>query len=476
MKTLIKLYELLIIVFIFLYPLNSNAQPDPKVVENISKELKNLKDLRNARPPDQDKIKELAKKIIHMIDTAYHIKAPDANGEPDYDATSDECKKANVNGHSEQNGKKVDAHLCPRCFDQSPGRIASTKVHEMIGHGSQAAADNWYTDPKWSDIQEIEAIRRQLADSTNHGLSKEEIQERLDKLKEYYDGLDAANQARVDKNDYVKPASKHETSKVSYTPGVYVAGKVLSEDRMAVTVVNANNVSGVVVKAEVNGKTVETKTDNEGHAIINFAKIAGGLAMATTAIIKIFDAGGNVIDQKTTTVEPGTPMVINHPNIETLPSNLQNRSLVTIPGNNLGAEATLMIGNQPQQTMSAANHELTVACNARTGSMPAYVITPNGVSQSQTVNIYDLNFSISKTTVSSGQHISGQLQYTSLPEGTNMVFTNQTPGIIKVNIRGATSNGNQTIFHITQTNGTIPVEVIGLNSGAFRIAADPQFH
>lgn len=249
----------------------------------------------------------------------------------------------------------------------------------------------------------------------------------------------------------------------------------MSEDRTAVSVKGTKYIEGVVVTAELNGKKTESRTNANGSAIIDMALIAGGLTGTAVAIIKTFDSKGKMITSTNTTVRPGTGNIFNRPTIEPLADNLSAGEAVTVRGRNLGAESQLIICNQLQQTFAASDNELTAFCQASTGVQPAYVVTPNGTSQSKTVNIYAVDFALPKNSVSPGEVVNAHVNYTSVPEGTKFKFTNMSSGAVNMMIPGGENMGATSTFTVSNPNGTIPVKVTGITRGDFKIALDLSF-
>ncbi len=257
------------------------------------------------------------------------------------------------------------------------------------------------------------------------------------------------------------------------TPTLYVSGTVLSDEKMLVSVLGTKTIEGNVVTAELNGKKTEAKTDNKGHAILDFSAIAGKNGSGV-AIIKTFDKNGQLLGTANTTVQNGVPSLAR-PVIEQLPKNIPNGEAVTIPGQNLGADAKLTCGNQFQQVLSASDREMTVFTNAKPGEQPAYVTTPNGVSESQTVNVYSLDFALPKNSISPKENVQAQVHYESIPVGTKLIFTNKSPGTIKMTIPGAQNAANECIYTVADKNGSLPVNITGLTRGNFTIALDYDF-
>ena len=258
------------------------------------------------------------------------------------------------------------------------------------------------------------------------------------------------------------------------TPTLYVAGTVLSDEKMLVSVLGTKTIEGNVVTAEINGKKTETKTDNRGHALLDFSAISAGPAGQGVAAIKTFDKSGNLLGTANTIVQNGIPSLAR-PVIEQLPKNIPNGEAVTIPGRNLGADAKLTCGDQPQETLSASDREMTVFTNANPGEQSAYVTTPNGVSESQTVNIYSLDFALPKNSITPKENVQAQVHYESIPVGTKLIFTNKSPETIKMTIPGAQNAANECVYTVADKNGSLPVNITGLTRGNFTIALDYDF-
>ncbi len=258
------------------------------------------------------------------------------------------------------------------------------------------------------------------------------------------------------------------------TPTLYIAGTVLSDEKMMVTVRGTKTIEGIVVTVELNGKKTETKTDNKGHAILDFSVIAAGLVGQGVAVIKTFDKNGNLISSANTTVQQGTPGLVR-PVIEPLPANLPKGEAVTIPGQNLGADAKLSCGDQVQETLSASDKEMTVFSDPKIGVQAVYVTTANGVSESQTVNIYSLDFVLSKNSIKPKENVQAMVHYESIPVGTKLIFTNKSPETIKMTIPGAQNAANECVYTVAENNGSLPVNITGILRGNFKIALDFDF-
>ncbi len=475
-----KLKGALIIILLFWagsLQIHAQLTPSEQGVKDIQKVLDEMEALKKAgKEADDPAIKALAKKAIHMADSAYKIPAGNSSGEPEYDPDN------GGDGESERDGKKVKVTIGRGGFS-SPGWLASTKLHEMAGHGNQSAGDTWYNDAKGTEINEVEAYDAELADSTKNGLSQAEIAELKKRRKEHYDALDEADQKLIDdektagkpyKLPVVAPPGK---KKIAYSGAqqYFIAGTVLSDERMLVSVIGGKSIEGNVFTAEINGNKTEARTDENGDAILDFSEITAGILGTAEAIIKTFDSKGNEINSATTTVQQGTCAVSSRPVVGQLPDNLGSGDIVTIQGQNLGAETHLVLGDQMQETLSASDKELTVFCQSATGKQPAFVVTANGVSQSQAVNVYSIDISLPKSSITPKEVVIAQVHYKSMPVGTNLTFTNISPETVKMTITGGETKGDQCSYTVTEPNGSIPINITGRTRGNFKISMNPEF-
>ena len=479
-----------------------------KQVQDVLDEMKKLKD--GGKRDNDPAIIELAKKAIHLADSFYKVTAPGnvVGGEAQYDP------EVRGEGVARQIGDKVRVRVGPKAFT-SPGWLISTKIHEFL-HASQASDGRWPPVPvvperfedipgatmeeklkfleeleaklkkltKSSSINEVEAYDEEIKKAAETGLDSAELAEVQSRRRSHFNKLDSANKAKIDQaktngetyKTVMLPSSGRSMAALTRNSELFVSGNVLAEERMLVTFRGSQVVEGNVVTAEIDGKTVDARTNSQGKAFLDMSAIATGITSATTAIIRITDPKGRAISTTTTSVEPGSPMIFNQPEMISLPANLPCNDVVTIPGNNLGAESNLVIGEQFQETLSASDREMTVFTDSKTGTQPAFVVTSSGVSQSQAVNMYALNFSLPQNSITPKEVVAAKLSYESIPEGTKLVFTNGSPQTVTMAIPGGECSGNRCIVTVSNNNGTIPVNITGKTRGNFKIGVEPQFN
>lgn len=518
MKYLKPCCVLIISLLLWAGSIQTHAQliPSEQGVKDIQKVLDKMKELKEPKPKgkglkdDDPDIKELAKQAIHMADSAYKIAHPDnTDPEPEYDPG------LSGEGKAKQDGKKVKIKIGPKAFT-TPGWLASTKLHEFF-HATQATDGRWVapapptetpdvpgeTDAeklarlrkllqemleklkkmiKSNAINEVEAYDQEIENAAKNGLSPAEVAELKKRRDAYMAKLDAANQKKVEnfkknKEPYktaMIPSSGKSMFALSRNSELFVAGTVLAEERMLVTVRGTKSIEGNVITAELNGKKTEARTNKDGQAFLNMSEIAGGAGTAV-AVIKMFDSKKNEISSANTTVQPGQSMIFNRPEIGQLPDNVPSNEVVTITGKNLGADAHLVIGEQFQETLSASDKEITVFTDSKTGNRPFYVVTSNGVSQSQDKNVYSLTFALPQSSIAPKEVVAAQAQYESIPVGTKLIFTNNSTETVNMTIPGGVNTANQCIYTVTNTNGTIPVNVTGIKRGDFKIKLDMSF-
>ena len=480
MNYLKSFFVLIISLLLLAASIQTHAQTTATKAEikQIQEKLDKIKELKKKGKKDDDAaIKKLAKEAIKLADSFYKIPAKNLDGEPAYDPGG-----VGGEGASGKSGKKVKVGLGTDAFS-SPGWLASSKLHEIEGHGGQAASGRWYTGAKGWAINEVEAYDKEIDNADKNGLDSTEKAELKKRRDEWYNKLDSANRVKIDKEKKNGEPYKLSlvpstgSSKVAFSKNaeLFVAGTVLSEERMQVTYRGTKIIEGIVVSAEVNGRKTETRTNANGNALLDFSAISTGIVGSAVAIIKTFDANGKEISSANTTVQQGASRIFNRPVLEKLPENISNGEAVTIPGQNLGADAKLVCGELFQETLSASDKEMTVFTDAKTGTHPAYVITANGVSESQTVNVYNLDFMLPKGSITPKENVQAQVHFESIPVGTKLIFTNKSPETIKMTIPGAQNAANECIYTVKANNGTIPVNITGITRGDFKIALDTDF-
>ena len=145
------------------------------------------------------------------------------------------------------------------------------------------------------------------------------------------------------------PPTDRSQSALAGKPQVFVTGEVSSQEEMAVTVRGPSSFEGVVVSAEVNGSKTEAQTDPKGHAVLKLSALAGGITAATIVAIRASDSGGKQIAEAQSRIMPSGPPVGAPPQVPTLPSLLHNGDVITISGQNLGAQSQLVLGIGPRR-------------------------------------------------------------------------------------------------------------------------------
>ena len=227
-----------------------------------------------------------------------------------------------------------------------------------------------------------------------------------------------------------------------------------------------------MITTEVSGQTAQARTDDRGGAFLNLPDSLSKLTSATVATIRVLDSTGKEVAHTQTRILPGpAPDVVDRPNVNDIPSNLRRGDVVTIPGQSLGPECELIVGNQIQETLAASANEMTAYVDTPTlGAQDAWVRNPYGESKSSECNVYSFEVSAPRTTIRKGEDLTATAQYQSLRPGTEVRFTNNTPSVVTMNVAGARSTGNEAVLVVRNPNGTIPVNLKGLNSGAFSIS------
>lgn len=378
---------LLVAILLWFVNLDAKAQliPTPTQVKEIQDKLDKIKELKNNGKKDNDpEIKQLANDAIKLADSFYKIPPANLDGEPEYDP------EVEGDGESSLSGKKVKVKIGPEGLS-SPGWLASTKSHEIVGHGGQAAdsPSRWYLDPKGANINEVEAYDLEIKQAQQNGLSQAEIDELKKRRKSYYDSLDAANRAKVDSQKYTLALAPATTNSIptlgTSSARLYVVSTVLAEDRMLVTIRKPGNLTNLLITVTISGRSATARTDAGGHAILDFSIIATGITVNTNASISCTDINGSRLAFANTIVKPGFAWAFDRATSNNIPTDISNGTVTTIRGSNLGADAQLACNGRMQETLAASSDEMIVFMDAPLGQGPAFIIGTNGVSESKPV-------------------------------------------------------------------------------------------
>ncbi len=146
------------------------------------------------------KLRKLRDEAIVLTDKYYDLDAKNVKtGEARYDPTHP------ADGATDKDG---NVRIGEDAFED-PAWLASVKFHEFI-HADRAAAGDFPTTPKGTNMAECEAYDKELEldkelkkKAKDAGLSKEQIDMLKMARKWYYDTLSAANKKKVDGGDYV---------------------------------------------------------------------------------------------------------------------------------------------------------------------------------------------------------------------------------------------------------------------------------
>ena len=477
-----KLGPLMLFCCLLVAPCRAQQKPadDSKEMKEINKTFDDIKKAHDkGAADDSDEIKKLKTKAIEQVDKGYKI--PNDNAAPGYPKYDPEklpkgAGGSKNEGSSAKDGKKVKTSLGEDAFG-SPGWLASTKLHEIVGHGGQAANGRWYNDAKGSAINEVECYDLEIENAEKNGLSKDELEDLKKRRKEYYDKLDDDNKKKVDKKDYTVAMLEPPDKSVGELAGnaqVFVAGTVTADEVTQVTVRGPRELQGVVVEVEANGKQVKTLTDSHGHAMIDLATL--GAVAGTTVTVRALGPGGKPLATGQTHLEPPPAIPqVGRPELPKVPAQLRNGDIVTLKGRNLGADTKLVVGNQVQENLAASKSQITIFVSAPMGQQPVYAVTPFGVSQSQASQFYSFNLAATQNTITRGQHLTASAQYAGLPAGTQIIFTNATPEIVSLQAQGGTCSGQQCVVRISESGGTVSLDLLGQSAGKFVIQYEINF-
>ncbi len=450
---------------------------EKKDIDKVFDDIKKAHD--KGAKDDSDDIKKLKTKAIELVDKGYKIPQDNAaEGYPKYDPdVSGEGVTIPEDTSGNKKGNKAKVRMGEKAFT-TPGWLASSKLHELVGHGAQSMEGRWPTTPKGKAIQEVEAYDLEIANAKANGLTDAEIADLKARRKTYYDKLDEDNQKKVDKKEYptlamLAPPDK-SMGELAGKAQVFVAGTVTADEITEVTVRGPREFNGVVVEVQANGKTVKSKTDSHGHALLDLAAL-GALAGGATATVRALGPGGKPLATGQTTVQTETAPPLARPQLPKIPAQLRNGDVVTLKGSNLGADTQLVVGNQVQENLAASSHEITTFVSAPVGAQPVYAVTPFGVSQSQTSQLYTFQLGATKSTITRGEHIAASAQYAGLPAGTQVTFTNTTPNVVSMQAPGAACSGQQCMMRITEPSGTVSLDLLGQSAGVFNINYEVNF-
>lgn len=416
-------------------------------------------------------------KLIKLTDKYYKISAWNLWTEPFFDSQLDGDGSA-----QRMRGKYVKVRIGIKAFFSVDGKtpsipwLASTKLHEIGGHGAQAADQKgWGEDDKGHGLNEIEAYDLELRYAETFGLSEDEIAELKRRRQGYYDQLNDANKAKIDGGDYkvafAAPTGNSQNG-LAGKAALFVSREVYADELATATVRGPRTLEGNVITTEVDGKKGQARTDKRGGTMLNLPDSLSKITSPTVATVRVLDSTGKEIARTQTRVLPGpAPDVVSKPVINNIPANIRRGDVITIPGRSLGPECEVIVGNQIQETLSASVNEVTSYVDTpQLGTQDAWVRNPYGESKSFECNVYSFEVSAPRTTISRGEELTATANYQSLRPGSEIRFKNNTPGVVTMNVPGARTTGNEAVLVVQNPNGTIPVNLKGVNSGAFSIA------
>ncbi|HLG18043.1 MAG TPA: hypothetical protein VJH03_26615 [Blastocatellia bacterium] len=477
LRVALKLFAVVGLSLAVAFGASAQVKPSAEQMKELQQAMDEVQ--KALKDGDAAKIKDAKNKLIQLTDKHYKIPSGNLSEEPSYDP--------DVEGEGEtvragDDKKKVKTTIGePAFFDPTDGKtpsigwLASTKIHEIGGHGAQAADGKWYTDDKGAAINEIEAYDLEIKNAETTGLSKGEIDELKKRRQEWYDQLNEANKKKIDKGDYtlvlLPPAENSKTALIGQ-PAIFVSGEVYADEVATTTVRGPRTLEGCVVTTEVAGQTAEAKTDQRGGALLSLPDSVARLTTATTAIVRVFDSTGKEIARTQTRVLPGpAPDVVSRPIINDIPTDLRRGDVVTIPGSSLGRQCDVVVGNQIQETLASSVNQVTAYVDTpKLGPQEAWVRNPYGESKSFETNVFSFEVSAPRTTIRRGEQLTATAQYQSLRRGSEIRFKNNTPGVVTMNVAGARTAGDEAVLTVRDPNGSIPVNLRGLSAGAFSIS------
>jgi hypothetical protein len=160
--------------------------PTQEQLDEIVELIQNAKDDEDAG--DLKSANKNRQRALDKVDKYYKI-GGNVSGEPKYDPDlKGDGASQPVNGRIKVRiGKDsfVDAKGNP-----SPARLASTKIHEILGHGAQIVPGNGWKnpDPDFPE-DEVEAFNKELEFAKQTGLTPEQIEEIKKQKKHHYDRM-----------------------------------------------------------------------------------------------------------------------------------------------------------------------------------------------------------------------------------------------------------------------------------------------
>jgi len=227
-----------------------------------------------------------------------------------------------------------------------------------------------------------------------------------------------ASNGRIVSRPTPTPPTTRSQSAFPGQPRLFVAGQVAPQDEMVVTVRSTSSFQGMVVSAESNGRKTEAQVDSDGHAVVPVAALAVGAAAASIIAVHVLDSSRQEVAQAQTQINPAVTAAAGPPQVPALPALIPNGDVITVPGQNLGPQSQLILGNRIQETLSASGAELTSFIDApAVRPQTAYVRTPYGTSPSQTVTAYNFTVRASQTTITRGQDVQVTAHWKGLPPG-----------------------------------------------------------
>jgi hypothetical protein len=156
-KVAVRLFVVVALLLAMALAASAQVKPSAEQMKELQAAMGEVQ--KALKAGDAAEIKKAKDKLIQLVDKYYKIPSDNLSEEPYYDPDVD---GEGSTGQSDKDPKKVRTRIGEKAlFDPtdgitpSIGWLASTKIHEIMGHGSQAAAGNWYDDDKGTAIQEV---------------------------------------------------------------------------------------------------------------------------------------------------------------------------------------------------------------------------------------------------------------------------------------------------------------------------------